>query len=246
MSFFQLSWFSYFISGTAAVMASWLLSGCRLGNHLELPQNPDQISGYYETAPQSFEVCATYDHSSCNLNTPVNQIPSMPAVIMSNPVILLMKDLKTGEALLGDSRGSGYAIRIFADESGRLTDERHFNPSTFWVDEPCYWQESIVEEGTYSKNSPGVSVSNQEPKISGKIELSFEYYFQFFGTCDQTLGTLYSCYLDPNKCGDTDSAKNAKYHLFTKSIFDLYLAAQVMQETDIKTAKALYFKVLYK
>ena len=244
MLVFQLNWFYYLVTGTVAIIISWLFTGCRFGNNIERPSNPDTISGYYQTQPQTLQFCATHTTTKCN-EVITNQIPQLISQVMSNPVALVMQDLSTGDAVLVAPKGDGSALPVIVTPKNTLELNRSTRSSVLWDDRDCTFKIYVIEAGALTKESTPITVGGGLP-LSGRVQLDVQILTAFDAKCKASLDKMASCYQDKDTCGGSTDADNKSLQGSVQDLFNPYIEAKVMQVSDIPYISATGYEVLYK
>jgi hypothetical protein len=226
-----------------ALMVSWALGGCRFGNHVETPPDPDQISGYYATSPQSLTFCASHGTTSCAPAAP-NLVPDTLADAMSNPVALILQDLESGSAYLASTAGTGAALPVFASPDGVLSFLGSTGKETLWRDPACTTQLFIEEDGTWTKSANAGTSASGKP-LSGRVQLRIQIIRTIDGTCGPTLQEIADCYANASLCGGADATENAELQAAVQYLFNDYIQSGTMASTDIPNVSALAYEVSY-
>lgn len=244
MRVFAPGWTSYLLSGTVAILLSWMLSGCRFGNNVVTPENPDPITGYYQTQPQSLQFCVTFTSSATECrNVSTNQVPSLISQVLTQPVALQVTDPNHGEALFFDPFGNGTALPISIDLSNlELSYLGYGNPTPLWSDENCTSQLFIESEGAITKTDP-TEVSGLTTK--GRIGLSIEVFEIYQGSCTNDLLEIEDCYSDANQCNGSTSSENAALQESVQNYFNPYIESGAMSSDDISDVSSLGYSVNY-
>jgi hypothetical protein len=235
---------SYFLAGAVAFIASWALTGCRVGNHTEQPESPDKTSGYYETQPQSLTYCGTHGQTSC-ADASTNHIPDTVSQVMSNPVALILRDLDTGQAAFASAYGDGRsALPIYVDTAtGNLSFIGNTTPSVVWRDKGC--TESVyIEQGGVVTKATAAKMSGKL-RIVGRIAVKIQLITTFDGDCAQTMQVMAACYADFTQCGGTDATDNRNLQAAVQETFQPYIDAGTMTGADIATTSSLAYQVSY-
>jgi hypothetical protein len=218
------------------------LTSCRFGNRIEQQENPDKITGFYETALQSVSYCATTGSQVC-ANVAVSQVPSDFPVVMSNPVILLMTDLSSGSARLFSKEDNGYYLRTKVFPDDKLSYSSVGGPGTFWEDPSCYNRIYDVQEGSFTR-STGQKSADGFP-LSGTLEIKFTHNATIEGSCGPTLQLISECYSDMTKCGGASMTENQLIQEAFQNFLNPYIQSGAMTASDIPNLTALGYEVTY-
>lgn len=253
-------WTQYLFIGGVALAASWVvttLSGCRFGNHVEKsPRAEDPITGYYATQPQSLKYChhsITEKDSICS-DVATNYIPDDIALVMSNPVALVLDSSSEALAIIPyynipmRDENLMFTIDIASDGSLGSTRSGVLDPNIF--DSTCEPTLSFEEFGKYTQKT-GITVPTFTQSIKGRLAITYEVTKSYGKDCSNALQIMALCYDDPTKCGGAGKTQNeidgnnAYLNAYVKDLFAPYLDAKVMSVDDIATTKALSYKVSY-
>lgn len=241
------NWSSYIFTGTLAVILSWALSGCRLGNHVEEgPTPPPSLTGYYETAPQQLTFCTTLKpdaNTVCN-EVSVNLVPGLISSVMGNPIAFQIMNDETGEARFFYPFGSGYTMPVYVNKD---TKELSYIGSTqtevLWIDPACTTQLYLEEKGMVNT---GASNTVQGLTTVGRIALDIKVYSTYEGTCDDSLLDMENCFFDSNQCGGADATENGVLQTAVQNMYNPYIQAGVIKAEDISNISSLGYTVSYK
>lgn len=222
--------------------ASVVFSGCRLGNHVESQPSPAQVSGYFQSQPQSLTFYTTHT-SSQTASAPVNQIPAQVALVMTNPVAFILDDAATGAAYLAASDSSGYALPIYYNAGETLSYVGSTSPQVLWEDPACTTLLQVEESGKLTRfgepqtflDFPTVGRAAATIRITRVIE----------GTCGPTMAELAGCYGDANACGGSSPEENADLQASVIDFFAPYIAAGTMTAADIPDVQGMAYEARY-
>jgi hypothetical protein len=228
------SWISYALSGALALVASWALTGCYFGNRTVNQQAAsDGVSGYYETAPQSLQFCAT----TCQ-NVATNQIPTDYSSIMTNPVGLQLQNASTGDAILFPYTGGQYGIAVTASTNGTVTTNQSSSPVQLWDDPACTSEQDEVIEGQFKISGGPFTSSPPGIPISGHLALTITYTTTFSGNCTASLTSMADCYADSTQCGSHNQSD-------VQALFEPYINAGALTAAGIVNLSTLAFEISY-
>jgi len=237
------SWISLLLSGSIAVILSWVASGCRVGDQVVAQPNPDQYSGFYLAQPQELKFTATTD-KTLSKDAPLSSIPTEIGQYISNPVAFLLQDLKTGSAVLADPAGSqGFPITFNPDLT--LTYQGTTTPSTFWHDKECQTYLEVLENGTLSKTVTGHIPAGNTRKIMGEIHLTVQVNTLFNGNCRATFQSLANCYQDASQCEGSSSTENLQNQSAVIENFRPLLESETITPADIANLVNYSYEVSY-
>ncbi len=214
-----------------------MASGCHLGNYTEDPppsqNNPDFISGYYLSRPQSIRFYAsTYQNSTHQAEATLSFIPAEISGTMSNPVILMMQDLQLGTAVLATSNGRNpLPVSVHPDLS--LSESWSTTPRTYWNDPRCQTYLEVSETGAVTQDPSTPPPPNFGHSILGTIQIRFQVITQFIGSCQPTFQALANCYQDLNQCGGTDGPSNIQIQNQVLANFDALIQLKLITPADI-------------
>lgn len=225
-----------------ALAASVLFSGCRLGNHVEAQPSPAQVSGYFQSQPQSLTFSTTHTTSQ-QVSAPVNQIPSQVSFVMTNPVAFILDDAASGASYLAASDGSGYALPIYYDAGEVLSYVGSTSPQILWEDPACTTLLQVEESGKLTRFA-----SSQEflgfPTV-GRASVTIRITRVIEGTCGPTMTALANCYGDVDQCGGSSPAENADLQESVVSFFTPYITAGTMTAADIPNVQGMAYEARY-
>jgi len=210
---------------------------------VEQATRPETFSGYYRSSPQTLNFCAVHGSTDCAA-APINQIPSLVANVMTNPVALISRDEASGEAYLAASDESGYALPVTVDAStSKLSFVGQTSPATLWNDDACTTRLYVDEAGSFEKSSSAGTMGGKP--LSGSLAVTLSLTRTLDGDCSASLQAMKSCYENEAQCGGTDSADNASLHAGVADFFDPYLQAGVLNAADIPSLTVLAYEIQY-
>jgi hypothetical protein len=249
-----MSRWSYFYSGVMVLFLSWALTGCRFGNHLELPQSEPTVNGYYATQIQSLRYCSVLKNTdgstatSCQ-SADTRNVPDFFFNIFTNPVILYLDDPASGTGTFRNKIDTSLGVHVNIGTDGKLSWDYVYDPSSFaWVDPGCLMQTEVVEDGRYTQDK-NLGTSADGIPLSGSVQLDIQRIDAFAGdtetACDSTFTQLAQCYQDSSTCGGTSDADNTELTAEVQSFFNPYIEAGVMSASDIARVRALSYEAVY-
>jgi hypothetical protein len=238
---------SLFLSCAIAVIISWCVSGCRIGNQ-ESPAAPpaskDPYSGYYVTSPQSLNFLVTTSHTTQKA-APTTQIPTLIAQYMTNPVALILSDVTQNAAILTAPLNTKSALPISIGTDDSLNYSVVTSESPYWNDTNCLSRVELTETGMVTKDPTIASPTGTTYPISGRIQLKVQVVTQFSGNCIPTFQLIAKCYQDASQCGGTDSASNQALQAPIVTTFDPMIQAQALSVSDIPNIVNYAYEVEY-
>lgn len=250
------SWTSYVISGAAAIVLSWVISGCdfsKFGNHYEAgepPENPDQISGYYETEAQTLDFCAALSGEgqlAC-ASRPTAETPAFLASLMGNPVGIY-HDIETGDTQLFNPARDPAPV-LPTQVNGETLEIQFFGSAgaeTFWKgDTTCTRTLHVSEQGMIHRYDEPRSVDWNERLMYGTVEIVFTVMDEIVGDgCDTVLQEIAACYNDAADCGGSDATENAELQDTARAIFGDWVETGAITTAEIPSAEILLYEVSY-
>ncbi len=232
----------------ALVGAAALLTGClRLGNNVVQNENPDKITGYYESQAQSLELCSQNSPTAKTLCSPVatNLVPAMIGSVLTNPLALIVKDLSIGKAYFVGLNESQPALPVYVDpKSLDLSFIGSTGSEILWADEACTTKLYIEEEGAVIRGK-GPFTSGSKLSLSGRVQLEVDVIRVFEGSCSDSLTQMAKCYEHAKYCGGATDAENSANQAWVQSLFDAYIQAGTMTLADIPTVTRTAYHVSY-
>jgi len=223
------------------------MTACRVGNNVtQAPAapNPDTISGYYETQPQTLHFCVTINGESQCKPAAINLIPSALTSVFTDPVILLMDNLNTGSANFVDSDTATNALPIGVDGTKLSLAGKGSSPSSFFGSQKCYSQLYVSEEGSFDQSQISSRTINGHP-MSGRIQLDVQVIESIEGDCVGLLQSAGACALDALQCGGATTAENNSIQEEVLYRFKPYLDSGAMTVNDIANVSMLAYEVTY-
>ena len=247
------SWTSYLFSGVMALILSWAVTGCRLGNHVEnQPQEPSHIK-FYATTSQTFALSASYipqatpeDGLQVKQDTaPLDEIPSFIQQIMSDPVAFFFdpQNQNEGAVLSYKWQKGDPGIPVTYDANmnfGAPAQSRAYD----WTVDGYHCTRTLSEEvkdGLIVAAPAPYQVTvdaNQKLTVSGKLELTYTRVDSFDGNCAPLLQYAADCLSRRIACKPDTLA------LF-EDIFDPFVN-RVLTIDDIATVSSVSYSVSYK
>jgi hypothetical protein len=224
-----------------------LLPGCRLGNRVEIVEDPDKTSGYYLLQPEKLRFCSTVDNTDCK-ESPISSVPRFVGQVLTDPVALIMTDLASGAAALTSPTGDGRTslpIQVLKDNSLYLSSMTR--PEILWRDEKCTSRLYVEMTGKITAETSALVTLSTGKKVQpkGRILLKLTLVEAFEGDCESTLQELRNCYLDVNQCGEGSSSANQTAQNSVKALFNPYIEAKVLTDSEIPTLSNLAYEVSY-
>jgi len=232
----------------ALIGAAALLAGClRLGNNVVQSENPDKVTGYYESQAQTLELCSQNSPTTQTMCSKVatNLVPSMIGSVMTNPLALIVKDLSTGKAYFVGLNDSQPALPVYVDTKDlSLSFIGSTGSEVLWTDETCTTKLYIEEQGTVVQGK-GPFTSGSKLSLSGRVNLEVDVIRVFEGTCSDSLTKMAKCYEQLKNCGGATDAENTANQAWVQSLFDAYIQAGTMTLGDIPTVTRTAYHVSY-
>lgn len=224
------------------------LTGCRIGNYVETVPNPDTLSGYYETQPESLLFCATSAGTTRCKNATTARIPSLLSQVMSNPVRLVMFDLESGSAAFTPPGNDRIGLPTVAKSDRTLDFFGSDSPRMLLNDAKCTTQLYLEEKGKLTTEGPFTTGSTF--RMSGRMDAQFQVV-QFFdaakpGDCDASLATIRDCLNNVNLCGGTTAAANTSLQSQFQSLFNEYFASGALTIAEVATLSNIAYVVQYR
>ncbi|OFZ17896.1 MAG: hypothetical protein A2X94_12705 [Bdellovibrionales bacterium GWB1_55_8] len=229
---------SYAGPGVVTLILIWAVSGCRFGNYVEYPQNPDTPMGYYETLPQDLNLCVTTNAASQCVKQPANLTPDIPAKIMSDPVMFLVDEANPADAAIVSAFNRNYSIPISFDPA--TMDLRLLaQPTEEPLSNTCMDRFNVEAQGKLNRvEKYEITVGSQTVSASGRVSLAFRVTESFQGECADTMDALYECYMESASCTNYDPK-------VVKATFQPYIDAGLMTAEDIANVTDIGYEVSY-
>jgi hypothetical protein len=239
------------LSSIACVLAL-SAGGCRFGNHVEQQQDPDQVSGYYETKLEELELATS-------VNPTMVAQPLQPIVPVVGPVFgrgivrLVMVELDTGlAAAVWEGYQNGDPLQqLFVDQdSGLIGIEGEYPPETALVESVCKYRQTVRIMGNYSRTGPFEVPTSQSVRgrlaFEALVRDTFEPAAGAASTaCDATMALLEACYADESDCGSTDPTENHQRHEKAVGYFGTFVNAGLLAPSQISQAIQLTYRAAY-
>lgn len=220
-------------------------SSCRFGNRVEVGQDPDTYSGYYETQAQTLAFCAVKGPSSDTVcaSQATNLVPAEIATVFTNPLAFIAKDLQAGDGYFVGLSAGNPSLQIFFNPDRTLSFVGSSSPAVAWIDPVCTTRIYLEEEGSLTQAGPyssGASV-----KLSGRLNLTLSFIRSFDGDCAPTLKSMYDCYLQTNQCPGSSTAEQEEWRDQARFYFDDTIRSGAMVSADIQAVSRLGYEVVY-
>ncbi len=234
------------IAGLLALVASYIFTGCRFGNHVGQPLTTDP-SGWYETEPKSILLC-TDIRNDCKAGT-VDKIPAIDLGTFTNPVALAIQDLSTGSGYFANTsldQNSLLPVMVSNDKTFQIGASGTY--ARFFLSADCGSQVSVEGDGslsTYSPkktNSDGTSLSG---RVATNIVVMQSLESTVDGGCAATMQLVADCYHDETLCQGGSSSLNTTYHQYWQSVLAPYIDAGAIAESDIPAVRNLVYQATY-
>ncbi|OFZ83865.1 MAG: hypothetical protein A2603_09055 [Bdellovibrionales bacterium RIFOXYD1_FULL_55_31] len=234
----------YLVCGMAAVILSWAVTGCRLGNYTE-KSAPDTISGFYETQPQKLEFTVHLAQGTTNtVEAATNLIPADITnlnFIMTNPVRFQIAKNKTDAIIAAAVEDIGYGVSI--DSEFKLTFPQR-SAKHDWMDQNFDCIESIwldAPNGGKLTKMPEypITVAGSSMTARGRLSIFYRVNIEFKGPgCPDLRQAMFDCYNESHDC-------DATYQKEMKDKFEPYIHANVMTAEDILFVENMGYEVTY-
>lgn len=238
MSLEKPSLLSGFVYGTAALLASWAFSGCRFGNKTSGPIDIDP-TGYYLTTPSTLTFSTNVRDGA--FAGPTSVIPSDASSVMSNPIILDVRDLSNGQSVIGNTNAA-YAIQLFPDDT--LWTILSGDQGPLWTDIACTMFKSIEVDGSITR----FKVPQTAPggvQASGRMKAKYTVIQSLQGPCAQTMQDIQNCYQDHNLCQGADEAENVSWHNDVRAYFGPYVESGSITASELNQVRNFSFEAQY-
>ncbi len=239
---------SYILGGIFAVIASWLLTGCKLpkfGNSTSQDPPPaESKTGYYETAPQSLKLCATFSTAqNCNPNVnPAYVNPELAYYGIDNPIIYYAEDGTYGSLRKATNPNMGLALTH--NDDGSNLEITAGGTTRAWDDDRCNFRLDLeMRDGKIRRDIP--ASGNLSVPISGRFEAYFTVTYTFTGVCDSSFAGIKACYQNLADCptgSDTQANWQSKAHAY----FEQWIEEGTMTADDIPNVQAVSYEVQYR
>ncbi len=231
------------IMGLLALVASYVFTGCRFGNHTGQPLTTDP-SGWYNTEPKSLLLC-TDIRNDCKAGA-VDKIPYIDVNTFTDPVALSVT-ASTGSGVFANfnlDKTSFLPVDLSNDKTFQVGASGTF--SKFFQSTDCAADLAIEGEGSLTIYSPKKSDSNGNP-ISGRVAQNVVVIQSLVSTvedgCANTMQLVADCFHDETKC--QGGATNSDLHQYTVSVMGPYIDAGVIAESDIPNVRSLIYQAKY-
>ncbi|OFZ78326.1 MAG: hypothetical protein A2583_08085 [Bdellovibrionales bacterium RIFOXYD1_FULL_53_11] len=231
--------------GFIAIIASWVLTGCRIGNNVEYappppPSDESKITGYYETRPTSITIYANHA-TQASKSIDIGQIPASIAAIYTNPMILVSDNAGTGDARIYDNTAN-YGQRIRANKDGSMA---HYSAGkgTPWYYAECTEAVSLEMKGDYTIFRDPKTIDNRT--IRGVIKSRWTYIDQFTGDCAASMKEMAECYADFVNCKGKDEEENQKIQKLVAAAFEFHIKNGLITIDDIPAITSLAIEFSY-
>ncbi len=228
----------------AAAFTGFLITSCRFGNHIENPANPDQLSGYYNSAPQAltfYTVVSGTEHATDS--NPSTRTPPEIAEVMTDPVIFLNYQPADRIGVFASSTGKGDLLGIFYGADQKTLEVQYSNDAVAWPGAPtCIRHAGTAGAGKIVKETP---ITAGKFTISGRAQVEWTKSYSFTGDCAAAFQQMASCYSDAALCPGTSASDRTGYKDFIRSFFNPYIDAGAMSASDIPNTTAVGYTVRY-
>ena len=245
------SWVSYFACGTLALLVSWFMAGCRLGNHTQNKTVPtDNVTGYYSMAIQKYSAHVQLKNVSAPVtsdNVPLNTIPTLLQEIFSNPIGFMVQDLNTGKSAIfnpnstPDANGSIPSMGVTTDLGSRTYSLSDVTNSQF--NSNCAENAKLAVNGSFNASDAGLKLGKFQ--IFGHTVLTLKMDTDFAGNCDATMTVIMACYNDVTQCQQTTPADNQSLQDYFKSLFGLYISIGLITANQIQDVVSMGYELNY-
>jgi hypothetical protein len=223
------------------------ISGCRIGNYIENasppPANPDHISGYYLAHPQELIFSVT-TQQTLQAQAPTYLIPTEVSGTMTNPAALLMKDLQSGSALLGNYAGKN-ALPIEVSSALAVSASWTTTPQTYWLDPACQSNLAVSIHGTLVQSPSMAAPAGTVATVSGALQIEFDVSTQFQGSCAPTFQTIANCYQNASDCGATTDSDNQQLQAYAQTLFGPLIQLNLITVPEIAQITNYAYQVSY-
>jgi hypothetical protein len=238
---------SYFVTGTLAVFASWMFSGCRFGNHVDETAAVEPFT-YYAMQPKHLFVCVDIkgETKSRCAETTLDKISEWKAYL-THPIIFYRPDPSvTGAYLVSKDLKKSLSISLDSLSAATFTHYSYSSPVAVFHHTECVDQMVNYAEGVYR---PSAQAAIEGHPIAGRMELVIQTERAITGSCDQSLAEMQDCYEDTSEdksaCGLSTPQKNQTEHDWVVSYFEPYIDRGLMTPTDITSVTKVYYQFIY-
>ncbi|MBL7715364.1 MAG: hypothetical protein JNL01_07825 [Bdellovibrionales bacterium] len=238
MSFEKPGILGGFVYGTAALLASWMLSGCRLGNYSSQPIDKDP-TGYYQINAGSLGFSTNVRDGA--FAAAVTEIPLEVSEAMANPTILQVQDMSSGLSVMG-SVDRAYQVQLGNDDTIWSIRSQDFGP--FWTDANCTLMKSLEIDGSITRFTTQQNGPSGLP-LSGKMKAKFTVINSLQGSCAQTMADVQSCYADQDLCGGANATENQDYHESIRSYFAPWINSGSISDSELHNVRSFSFEAIY-
>ena len=237
---------SYFIAGLVSILASYFLTGCRFGNHVEQLVVEDP-TGFYQTTPRRLSYCAKTPRENCGAATSVTPVPDSWDLVVTDPTYLYMSkaDSKVGVLVNKDDLNakSPRGVLLGLLGSGRFTyDDISGKIQNVTTDGACKSHMSFHGTGTALK-APVPAINNVP--IAGSLQFNVQGITSFIGNCSPFFDDVRSCYGDASKCGEATVELNQKVQDNLIGIFGPYISNHALEIADFPFLTELSYSLSY-
>lgn len=228
------------------------LSGCILGNQsipatTSVSNEPiDKISGFYITEPKSLSYSAelSLGNSPRIATAAPTNMPSEVSNTMTNPVLLVISNMKTGLADIGTFDGK-FPISLLVQSDLSLAATWNTHAHTYWRDPLCKNYATYSVGGQLSQTTTRKAPLNFIKTISGEMQIQFRVLSRFRGNCTTTFQALSACYQDAAQCGGATGADNIQLQTHVLSVFQPWIQAGVFTASEISSLTQFGFEATY-
>jgi len=249
------TWTSYLFCGLSAVILSWMLTGCRFGNHtVNAPPTAayDGYDGFYDLNIKSLLFSVKLNGTSVpDANGSVNLLPTMLSSVLGEPVAFFHDPTSNQDVFANPATGGTQVLPTAstgtANGLGGISYQGQTATQTLWLDPACTEQLSVDEEGTYSEYSAPVTEAGL--KVQGSISMNITVVTTFGGNCAASLAAMRTCLDDVTQCAGTDASTDQGNQTFVKSLLGAYLPAPsglgIITEDQIQLLQSVSYTAKY-
>jgi len=246
------SWLTYLTCGTLAVLMSWVMSGCRIGNRTQNTP-PSIVLNFYEMAPQKYSAHVQLKNVSAPVTTdnmPISAVPTFLTNLLSNPIGIQVDSSQGRAALFNpaaapDSSGNVSSMGVNYNVSNNTysmesTADEAFNTN-------CSLNETLSATGAVNSTDSGTSIGKYS--IAGHnqlvVKMDNDFTAATAGGCDSTMTVIMNCYNDATQCQQTTTNDNLALQGFFQDLFAPYIQSNLITSNQIQDVTSMGFQLNY-
>lgn len=238
---------SYLVSGTLAILASWILTGCRFGNHVERADSVENLTGYYRSQPVRLMFKAVLQPQGGAVETRefagnTDHLPDNWDIFLTDPSGVAMDPASSQGFLMGIVGDKGYKTPIQFTQAGQFNLVTPPQEIRFTDSPPCTQVWTLEGAGTLTQTAKS---TYKDFPTRGNLSLTTSGDRRYQGDCSNVLGIFQSCLQDLTKCPGSTETDQKTWQGFVAGVYGPAILAGGITANDIQAIQELSYTLVY-